>query len=214
MKRWVLAILLFLLLGAVANVAVAWGCVLLANHVWSSEAMADPNPEHATPSAWRRSVPGSWPKAPISERTHERKWFRVVQQSWHSEDPLWREAYKREGILDYYVLSEWRIGVPAKALSYDSHVHLAREGGPLSTTRLLEHAIPAPPGKQRLAFPAHPIWPGFAVNTLLYGTLFCVLTCLAIAVRRFLRLRRGLCPQCAYPMGESAVCSECGKARA
>ena len=26
-----------------------------------------------------------------------------------------------------------------------------------------------------------------------------------------LRVRRGLCPQCAYPMGESAVCSECGK---
>ena len=31
------------------------------------------------------------------------------------------------------------------------------------------------------------------------------------ALRRFLRTRRGLCPRCAYPVGESAVCSECGR---
>ena len=214
MKRRLLIIAIFLLLGAVVNVAVAWGCVLLANHVWSSEALADPNPEHATPSAWRRSVPGSWPKAPISERTHEGKWFRVVQQSWHS--PLWREASKREGILDYYVLSEWRIGVPAKALSYDSYVHIEREGGPISTTRLLEHAIPAPPswrtrwGRDRLAFPAHPIWPGFAINTLFYATILWLLILGPFALRRLIRRKRGQCPACGYPAGESAVCSECG----
>ena len=61
------------------------------------------------------------------------------------------------------------------------------------------------------ALPLRPVWPGFAVNTLLYGTLLCLLSYLAIAVRRFLRLRRGLCPKCAYPMGESAVCTECGR---
>lgn len=61
-----------------------------------------------------------------------------------------------------------------------------------------------------LAIPFGPIWPGFAVNTIFYATLLWLLTCLAIAVRRFLRLRRGLCPKCAYPMGQSAVCSECG----
>ncbi len=32
------------------------------------------------------------------------------------------------------------------------------------------------------------------------------------ALRRFLRVRRGLCPKCAYPMGESSVCTECGRA--
>ena len=33
-------------------------------------------------------------------------------------------------------------------------------------------------------------------------------------LRRFVRVRRGLCPACAYPMGGSGVCSECGKALA
>ncbi len=212
MKRHLLIIAICLLLGAAVNVAVACGCVLLANHVWSSEAFADPNPELATPSAWRRSVPASWPEVPISERTHQGKWFWVVDQSWQS-DPLWREAYKREGILDYYVLSEWRIGVPAKSLSYDSYTHHVAPM-PISSTRLLERAILAPPGKRRfpLAFPAYPIWPAFIANTLFYATLLWLLITGAFALRRFLRVRRGLCPKCAYPMGESAVCTECGNA--
>ncbi len=211
MKRRLLIIGIFLLAGAVVNVAVAWGCVLLAHHVWPSEALADPNPELATPSAWRRSVPASWPEVPISERIHQGKWFWAVDQGWRSDpDPLWWETYMREGILDYYGLSEWRIGVPAKSLSYDSYTHVEREGGPISRTILLKHAIPAPPGKWP-AFPARPIWPAFIANTLLYATLLWLLILGPFALRRFLRLRRGLCPKCAYPMGESAVCTECGR---
>ncbi len=88
---------------------------------------------------------------------------------------------------------------------------------------LLKHAIPAPPGQQRfpgrglpgearLAFPAHPIWPAFIANTLFYAAFLWLLIPGPFALRRFLRLRRGLCPKCAYPMGESAVCTECGMA--
>ena len=59
--------------------------------------------------------------------------------------------------------------------------------------------------------PARPLWPGFAINTLFYATILWLLMYGLSALRRFLRLRRGLCPKCAYPMGESSVCSECGK---
>ena len=55
-----------------------------------------------------------------------------------------------------------------------------------------------------------PIWLGFAVNTFFYATLLW----LPFVLRRFLRVRRGLCPKCAYPMGESAVCTECGESLA
>ena len=33
----------------------------------------------------------------------------------------------------------------------------------------------------------------------------------SFALRRLIRRRRGLCPKCGYPMGEAAVCSECGR---
>ncbi len=59
--------------------------------------------------------------------------------------------------------------------------------------------------------PLRPLWPGFALNTLFYATFLWLMIPGPFALRRFIRVRRGLCPKCAYPMGESAVCSECGR---
>ncbi|MHC4317953.1 MAG: hypothetical protein ACYS1B_05355 [Planctomycetota bacterium] len=59
--------------------------------------------------------------------------------------------------------------------------------------------------------PLRPIWPGFALNTIFYAAALWLLTCGPFALRRLVRIRRGLCPACAYPLGESAICSECGK---
>ncbi len=61
------------------------------------------------------------------------------------------------------------------------------------------------------ALPLRPIWPGFAINTVFYAGVLWLLIPGPFAMRRFIRRRRGLCPACGYPAGESAVCSECGK---
>ncbi len=58
--------------------------------------------------------------------------------------------------------------------------------------------------------PLLPIWPGFVVNTLFYAAVLWLLICGPFALRRFIRIRHGLCPACGYPMGESSICSECG----
>ncbi len=60
------------------------------------------------------------------------------------------------------------------------------------------------------ALPLRPIWRGFAINTIFYAALLWLLIPGPFVLRRHIRIRRGLCPACAYPMGESAVCSECG----
>ncbi len=60
--------------------------------------------------------------------------------------------------------------------------------------------------------PYRPIWPGFAINTIFYAATFWLLIPGPFALRRFRRVRRGLCPKCAYPVGDSSVCTECGKA--
>jgi hypothetical protein len=59
--------------------------------------------------------------------------------------------------------------------------------------------------------PQRPFWPGFALNSICYAALLWLLTCGPFVLRRFTRVRRGLCPACAYPMGEGAVCTECGR---
>ena len=59
--------------------------------------------------------------------------------------------------------------------------------------------------------PLRPIPVGFAVNTIFYAAVFWLLIPGPFVLRRFIRVKRGRCPACAYPTGQSDVCSECGK---
>jgi hypothetical protein len=64
------------------------------------------------------------------------------------------------------------------------------------------------------ALPLRPIWPGFAINTIFYAAilwLLCATPRIPGFVRRGIRARRGQCPACAYPIGSSDVCTECGR---
>lgn len=58
--------------------------------------------------------------------------------------------------------------------------------------------------------PLRPIWLGFAVNTMFFGGILWLLLCGPIVVRRVIRRRSCRCAGCGYPIGTSAVCSECG----
>lgn len=62
------------------------------------------------------------------------------------------------------------------------------------------------------AIPLRPIWLGFFLNTLIYGTLFATAYAIVDRLRRSYRLRRGQCPSCGYPIGSATQCSECGRA--
>ena len=58
--------------------------------------------------------------------------------------------------------------------------------------------------------PLGPIWPGFAINTVFYAAVLWLLFAAPFALRRRRRIKRGLCPKCAYPVGTSDTCTECG----
>ena len=72
-------------------------------------------------------------------------------------------------------------------------------------------SLPQWPKRRIGILPLDPIWPGFAVNTLFYAAVLWLLIPGPFVLRRFIRMKRGLCPKCAYPMGEAAVCTECGE---
>ena len=76
-------------------------------------------------------------------------------------------------------------------------------------------------------FPTEFLWPGFAINTVFYAVILWLLFAAPFALRRRRRIKRGLCPKCAYdlrgsrrgphpnplPEGEGeTVCPECGAA--
>lgn len=57
-------------------------------------------------------------------------------------------------------------------------------------------------------------WPGVILNPLLFAVLSWLLLVAPIAIflsaRRALRVRRGRCPACSYPVGATNRCTECG----
>jgi len=84
--------------------------------------------------------------------------------------------------------------------------------------RLIErHSLPMPnifhlfPLQDGYRIPIAPIWPAFAFNTVIYALAIWLVCFLPVGIRRMIRTMRGLCPACAYPIGSSAVCTECGK---
>ncbi len=163
MKRRLLIIGTFLLLGAVVNVAVAWGCVVLS----------PPDVK------WFPGSPRTRPTA-VLHRTY------IVAGP--IEGPFWMPKPEAGS----WVIHEW--GLPLVAMRSKRELPARTVG-------------PRPWPKPSLP-PLQPLWLGFSVNTLLYAGILWLLG--PFAFRRFLRQRRGLCPKCAYPMGESSVCTECG----
>ncbi len=224
-----LIIAVFLLAGAVVNVAVAWGCA-----TWSALKLVSPlvdEPTDADQRWWQRQVlpAGVAPEATAVWRSSGFGFDSLLILGNRSGKALlrvdstgqttfnhdfnakmdqattmrsgwpWRSGAGERWDLGTtimtlfpmlgYEVTTWRVAdVHTSAVSFDRPGWL---GG--SSFRIL---------------PLRPIWPGFAVNTLFYAALLWF----PFVLRRFIRVKRGRCPACAYPMGESAMCSECGKA--
>ena len=182
MKRPLLIIGIFLLLGAVVNVAVVLACT-----AWAVYPCAEGTTET---TVWPRPVPEGWPTPFETHAGSAFGYTRVVclsAVSWESEGGD-RLQYQQ-------ILSRW--GWPLRSLEMEERLVVDLEAGSLLSYQFARF---------------RPLWPGLAVSTLFYAGLLWLLIPGPFALRRFLRVRRGLCPKCAYPMGESAVCTECGGA--
>ncbi len=165
MKRRLLIIAVFLLLGAVVNVAVAWGCAFLSLVDYRESRHRPPSP------VWSK-YGYCWTYHRGTNRIHA-GWPTLCMQA--TSAPIGPGAFR-----------------PA--------------------IRLLRSLPRAPGVREARYFPLEPKPLLFVTNTACYGAVLWALLGGPFALRRFLRLRRGLCPKCAYPMGESAVCTECGRA--
>ncbi|MBX3403942.1 MAG: hypothetical protein KF699_11080 [Phycisphaeraceae bacterium] len=59
--------------------------------------------------------------------------------------------------------------------------------------------------------PLSPVWPALVANTIVWAIILAILVNGPRFVRGELRMRRGLCRSCAYPIGVSDRCTECGR---
>lgn len=75
--------------------------------------------------------------------------------------------------------------------------------------------IRSPLGSANLpGLPIRPVWPGLVGSTLLHAALWYLALGLPGTLRRWVRRRRGLCPDCAYDLrgtSREPRCPECGR---
>jgi hypothetical protein len=234
-KRWapqVLRICVFLLLGAIVNVAVAWGFAVWSPMRLVVERSGRPAGAHEQ-GLWETRP--SQAVAPKPTTVHEYAGFACEQRLIRGVRAGLGEFRTIQGHTAFYIGMDTRLdaatlvksGFPCSAVSgerWDFDVGPTAslpyiQPGNTSVVRspdalLFATDITLP---DRLGGPSYrimgwrPLWPGFAINTLFYAGILWLLFAAPFALRRRRRIKGGLCPACAYPVGESAICTECGK---
>jgi hypothetical protein len=229
-KRIIITLCVFLLLGAVVNVAVAWGFAWWANADGIKQAYGITTSQRKSIEIKRRDALGAswlvvtesrnWPlvlpetqriisESPRAESIRP-SWFQVV----HATEEL--EALCRMYPTEY--VSQRQIvfasGCPVRSIWCQLYFEFADPDS--KTVRHVAGALFGPDDQTPVdilaprLLPLRPIWPGFAINTLFYAAILWLLFTAPGSVRRWRRIRRGLCAKCAYPIGASDVCTECG----
>ncbi len=209
LRRWFVRAVVFLLLGAAVNVAVAWGCVCC----WSPE-MLETNYENSA-SAWHAPVPKYW----TTSATHIRGHRFGVDRFISSNRVLESGPRQREIVMRQYVIQS---GLPTRSLylvrNTSEYAHLRHMSSLWWPSRNWTEGLSIPKSLPQFStgwgweLPTRPLWIGFAINTVFYAVIIWLLFTAPFALRRWRRVRRGLCSKCAYPVGASDVCTECGRA--
>ena len=211
MRRFLSVAILVLIAGAAINVAVTWGCAL-----WG--------PDDFPVTSDRGNAGGvSWHLEHGSSRVAT---LFVLEWDvpWHLyEDkplpdvvfPTWAQSIAAPPIQPasiartegrYAVAAGW----PMRSMRYDADT--ATVGSTVTYTVREGWVVAATPGGLPYGgiLPLRPIFSGFAANTLLYAVTVLTIGVAFFAARSYNRLARGLCPSCAYPVGQAARCTECG----
>ena len=204
MKRGLLILLLLAVGGAIVNVAVAWaiswhkpmlfmfagGGMLVweGPTIWTTFVDVD----HGAVVVWAEPRPFS-PRPgsstiPVGKVPH-----------W-SHASLLTSTDLEDGVC----LLEQARGYPCISLLWRRYDQSRQVGS-------IRGGIPIASSSER-ALPLIPIWPGFAINTVFYAVVLWLLFAAPFVVRRRRRIRRGLCPKCAYDLRgtHASVCPECG----
>jgi hypothetical protein len=196
MRRCLVLFVLLLLLGAITNIVVAWGLSLRS---WQSTGGESWLVDQIAVDWWRTHAPPGFPDAPAGMYESHRFGNRISS--------LYETEEVRIGTS--YFAHRFAYGWPMVSFEFTDWTNLqARTSERRRAIQL--SGWPFAPGTGR-AIPLSPIWLAFAVNTLVYAAILLLLYGSTVVVRRRRRIRRGLCPACAYPVGTSAVCTECGK---
>ncbi len=203
-------ILFALGLGAIVTVLVAWGLDRAQpTHVRSTT---------TPPLIWPIDVPTDWPMSPDAAEHQHR-----VGADFRFANANMQQAFETkfaDPAVTFYGLSVFQFGWPCRALAkWDG---FSRTMNTVATLELgfMRTGVPWPKrwptarswDDDRL--PIFPLWPGFAINTLVYGAFAWAMMAGVSYLKHRRRAKPGMCVACGYPVSGFDLCPECGTAAA
>ncbi len=225
MKRWFAKIVVFLLLGAIVNITVAWWCEL-STTLTVNIGRINLDQEEAV---WPKYLDdANWPPPVLAYREKvEGVGVRVTEM--RSDPGSYNDSLSLETD-ELFIFAVIECGWPFRSVQ----VHRHGVFGPHREARMSEALARAgwyrglpPPAfvpvygpRDAHRLPVVPIAGGFAINTILYAMglwiVFGAPVTLHRVIRRYRRRRRGLCIKCGYDLrgasggGGEGGCPECG----
>jgi len=184
---------IFLPAGMVASLAVA-----VLGAAFEKPGPLDLDPTTQMRKVWSRYALADWPEANYGFRSDARTWdYReaLFSGKMPGADQRVRPRAVQLGV------TRLRAGWPLRSLVGIKVAHMA--GGRLVSTHTLWLL-------DDLTIPYGPIWHAVILNALLYATCFWLPIRGPSVIGGLIRMKRGQCVKCGYPMGESTVCTECG----
>ncbi|HYF13522.1 MAG TPA: hypothetical protein VD971_00470 [Phycisphaerales bacterium] len=207
----------FLAAGVILTVATAWECVLLhtGSTVLQNGFARDPRKESdGRHVRFRRSIGVVY----VQQWAPWLRGTRWSQPEGAASSPWW-PAEATESRRNFALAAGWPM--PALlAVRVQTPPSDNRDRQPKSFQDNVRWGVLIPvnvPQRWRefpLILPLRPMWPGFAVNTLLYAAAIGGACAAWRSVRAWRRRTRGLCARCAYPVvpsGAVSACPECGE---
>jgi hypothetical protein len=234
LKQLLLKLGVFLLLGVVVNVAVAWGLSLYsanlpvlryselpvseAQSIWiryGSSSLPSLPPNTSSLFVWYAPdgpVEKDGPTAKGGGRTRVHRLGIIQDVVTLSETGF--TAVTRQRQVPYserWSISEMRAGFPWSCMSMGAF-QLASTGATQVTDAVVRNVSSVPqsilndlPIPRLSVIPYRPIWPGIAINTIFFATVLWLLSVAPALIRGYLRKDAGRCPQCGYNLKENGV---------
>jgi len=224
MKRRLFKLALFLLLGVIVNVAVAWGCA-----IWSP--ISKTSRIDSDEFTYRVGEPPFPPEESLVLTNIHASLLHFVSNSdgfgLRTKNESWSIMLAGSTKMGpdyslYLHIAGWpfcsahcygyyRASINAESQEYRNKI--TWDGGIIAP----EILSPRPmwqlgPFLDPRPLPIYPVWPGFAINTVFYAAILWLLTLAPFTARRMIRHKRGHCVKCGYDLrgAEHDVCPECG----
>ncbi len=191
-----------LLAGGAIAVAVPWSWCLWAPPL----PYVEPND---SARAWPLPVPEGWPRAVIKSRRADAVRTMIYTSSWSGlieEHNLLNPQSRIAQSSSPHSQTVYTVGWPWRCLEGHS---LSFPHRPFIETHQALRLRGSSPRQYRV-LPWRPLWGTLLADSVFWGLLLAAVIAAPRLARRWFRVRRRLCPSCAYPAGASAVCSECG----